>query len=56
MPLSPSWKTHFITGIDPLNVFGNRNFVKYSEAMEIQVTVYTKMTTTTSSSLQTKTS
>jgi hypothetical protein len=43
IPLSPSWKMHFLTGLDPLNMLCNCNVVKYTKAMEIQVNVDTKM-------------
>ncbi len=33
MPLSPSWKTHFLKGLAPLNTIGDHNMTRYSEAM-----------------------
>jgi hypothetical protein len=41
--LSPSWKTHFLIGLDPLNMLGDHNVVKYMEAIDIQANVDTKM-------------
>ncbi len=43
MPLSPSWKMHFLLGLAPLNVIGNRNMKKYLEAMTHDTAVDTKM-------------
>jgi hypothetical protein len=43
MPLSPSWKTHFLQGLTPLNVIGNRNVTKFLEAMTHNAAVDTKM-------------
>jgi hypothetical protein len=43
MPLSRSWKTHFLQGLAPLNAIGNRNVKKYSEAMTHNAAVDTKM-------------
>ncbi len=43
MPLSPSWKMHFLQGLAPLNAIGNRNVKKYLEAMTHDATVDTKI-------------
>ncbi len=43
MPLSPSWKMHFLQGLAPLNAIGNRNVKKYSEAMSHDTAMHTKM-------------
>ncbi len=43
MPLSLSWKMHFLTSLDPLSAFGDRHVVKYTEVMDIQANVNTKM-------------
>jgi hypothetical protein len=43
MPLSPSWKTHFLQGLAPLNAIGDRNVSKYTEAMTYNTAVDTKM-------------
>jgi hypothetical protein len=43
MPLSPSWKTHFLQGLAPLNAIGDRNVNKYSEAMTHDAAMDTKM-------------
>jgi hypothetical protein len=43
MPLSPSWKTHFLQGLAPLNAIGDRNMSKYTEAMTYNAAVDTKM-------------
>jgi hypothetical protein len=43
MPLSPSWKTHFLQGLAPLNAIGDRNVSKYTEAMTYNAAVDTKM-------------
>ncbi len=43
MPLSPSWKTHFLQGLAPLNTIGDRNMLKYTKAMTHDAAVDTKM-------------
>jgi hypothetical protein len=43
MPLSPSWKIHFLQGLAPLNAISNRNVKKYSEAMTHDAAMDTKM-------------
>ncbi len=43
MPLSPTWKTHFLTGLGLLNRLSSRNIIKCTEVMEIQANVDTKM-------------
>jgi hypothetical protein len=43
MLLSPSWKTHFLQGLAPLNVIGDHNVKKYSEAMTHNDAMDTKM-------------
>jgi hypothetical protein len=43
MPLSPSWKTHFLQGLAPLNAIGNHNVSKYTKAMTHDAAVDTKM-------------
>ena len=43
MPLSPSWKMHFLQGLAPLNSIGDRNLSKYTEAMTYNAAVDTKM-------------
>jgi hypothetical protein len=43
MPLSHSWKMHFLQGLVPLNAISNRNVKKYLEAMPHDATVDTKM-------------
>jgi hypothetical protein len=43
MPLSPSWKTHFLQGLALLNRISNRNMTRYSEAMIHNATVDSKM-------------
>ena len=43
MPLSPSWKTHFLQGLAPLNAIGDRNARKFTKAMTHDAAVDTKM-------------
>ncbi len=43
MPLSISWKTHFLRGLVPLNAISNYNVKKYLEAMTHAAAVDTKM-------------
>jgi hypothetical protein len=43
MPLSPSWKMHFLQGLAPLNAIGNRNVSKYTEAMTYNAAMDMKM-------------
>jgi hypothetical protein len=43
MLLSPSWKTHFLQGLAPLNAIGNRNVTKYTKAMTRNAAVDSKM-------------
>ncbi len=43
MPLSPSWKTHFLQGLAPLNAIDDRNVSKYTKAMTYNAAMDTKM-------------
>jgi hypothetical protein len=43
MLLSPSWKTHFLQGLVPLNAIGDCNMSKYTKAMTYNAAVYMKM-------------
>ncbi len=43
MPLSPSWKMHFLQGLALLNAIDGCNVKKYSEAMTHDAAVDTKM-------------
>jgi hypothetical protein len=43
MPLSPSWKMHFLQGLMPLNAIGDRNMTRYSEAMTHNAAMDSKM-------------
>jgi len=43
MPLSPSWKTHFLQGLAAANAIGDRNAGKFTEAMTHDAAVDTKM-------------
>ena len=43
MPLSPSWKTHFLQGLAAVNAIGDRNTKKFTKAMTHDTAVDTKM-------------
>ena len=43
MPLSPSWKTHFLHGLTAANAIGDRNAAKFTEAMTHDAAIDTKM-------------
>ena len=43
MPLSPSWKMHFLQGLAPANAIGNRNTKKFTKAMIHDAAVDTEM-------------
>ena len=43
MLLSPTWKTHFLQGLAPLNAIGNHNVSKYTKAMTYNTATDTKM-------------
>ena len=43
MPLSPSWKTHFLHGLTAANVIGDRNAAKFTKAMTHDAAVDIKM-------------
>jgi hypothetical protein len=44
MPLSPSWKQHFLQGLEPLNTIGNNNVANFTKAMAHNAAMDTKMT------------
>jgi hypothetical protein len=43
MPLSPSWKTHFLQGLAAANAIGDRNVTKFTAAMTHDAAIDTKM-------------
>jgi hypothetical protein len=43
MPLSPSWKMHFLQGLTPLIAIRDRNVSKYTKAMTYNAAMDTKM-------------
>ena len=43
MPLSPSWKTHFLQVLAPANAIGDRYTKKFTKAMTHNAAVDTKM-------------
>ncbi len=43
MPLSPSWKTHFLQGLAAAKAIGDRNAGKFTKAMTHDAAMDTKM-------------